>query len=75
MCPVDLTDSEVLVPVLDDRVEVSALPFERPDDVGGIVRLTIDSEAYAAVNRYSTWRLFVPALFNYPLLQGRLVKP
>jgi hypothetical protein len=72
--PIDITGDEVLTPVLDDRVELVELGVERLDDVAGIVRLTIDQTVFDAVQRYSTWRLFDPAQFNYPVLQGRLVK-
>jgi hypothetical protein len=72
--PVDLTGDEVLVPVADDRVEVTELGVERIDDVAGTLQLMIDQAVYDAVNRYSTWRLFDPTLFDYPVIQGRLVK-
>jgi hypothetical protein len=42
--------------------------------VGGTLQLTIDQTVFDAVKRYSTWRLFDPAQFDYPVLQGRLVK-
>jgi hypothetical protein len=72
--PVDLTGDEVLVPVADDRVEVTELGLERIDDVAGTLQLTIDQAVYDAVKRYSTWRLFDPTLFDYPVVQGLLVK-
>ena len=72
--PIDITGDEVLAPVLDDRVEVAELGIERLDDVAGTLQLTIDQTVFDAVKRYSTWRLFDPAQFDYPVLQGRLVK-
>jgi hypothetical protein len=72
--PVDLTGNELLAPVSDDGTEVSSLELERIDDVVGAVQLTITQAVYDAVKRYSIWRLFDPTLFDYPLVQGRLVK-
>jgi hypothetical protein len=72
--PIDITGDEVLALVLDDRVEVAELGVERLDEVAGTVQLTIDQTVYDAVKRYSTWRLFDSAQFDYPVLQGRLVK-
>ena len=72
--PIDITGDEVLALVLDDRVEVAELGVERLDEVAGTLQLTIDQTVYDAVKRYSTWRLFDSAQFDYPVLQGRLVK-
>jgi hypothetical protein len=71
---IDITDSEVLVPVLDDGEEVTSLPFEKTDPEVGEIKLTINQAVYDAVGRYSTWRLFETDHFDYPPVQGRLVK-
>jgi hypothetical protein len=72
--PVDLTDADILIPVFDDGIEVSELSLAILSATGGETRLSIGSDVFGAVKRYSTWRLFVPSIFNYPVLQGRLVK-
>jgi hypothetical protein len=71
---IDLTDVDILIPVLDDGIEVSSLALVGLNAAAGETRLAIDSDVFGAVKRYSTWRLFVPSIFNYPVLQGRLVK-
>jgi hypothetical protein len=71
---IDITDSEVLVPVLDDGEEVTALPFVKTSSLDGELELTINQAVYDAVGRYSTWRLFETEHFDYPIVEGRLVK-
>ena len=73
--PIDLTDADILIPVLDDGTEVSELGLVGLDAAGGEIRVAINSDVFGAVKRYSTWRLFLPSIFDYPVLQGRLVKP
>jgi hypothetical protein len=71
---IDLTDADILIPVFDDGIEVSELDLVGLNAANGEARLAINSDVFSAVKRYSTWRLFVPSIFNYPVLQGRLVK-
>lgn len=72
--PIDITDSEILAPVLDDGEEVTSLVFEKTDPANGRVQLTINQAVYDAVGRYATWQLFELADFDYPVVEGRLVK-
>jgi hypothetical protein len=71
---IDITDSDILVPVLDDGEEVTSLPFVKTDPEAGELELTINQAVYDAVGRYSIWRLFEPLNLDYPVVQGRLVK-
>jgi hypothetical protein len=71
---VDISESSILVPVLDDGEEVTSLPFVKTDPEDGELELTINQAVYDVVGRYSTWRIFVLPVFDYPLVQGRLVK-
>jgi hypothetical protein len=71
---IDITNSPILVPVLDDGEEVTSLLFVKTNPGAGELQLTIDQAVYDAVGRYSTWRLFEPLNFDYPVVQGRLVK-
>jgi hypothetical protein len=72
--PVDITDSEISAPVFDDGKQVGSLTVEKTDPVNGQVKLTFTEALHAAVGRYSTWRFREETIFNFLLLQGRLVK-
>jgi hypothetical protein len=67
----DLTDSEITAPVYDDGVQVGALGVEKE---GGRVKITITSEIYDAIGRYAIWRFHEGTIFDYPLIEQRLVK-
>jgi hypothetical protein len=72
--PVDITDSDVSALVYDDGKEVGAMTLEKIDPENGQVMLTFTEALHAAVGRYSTWRFREDTLFNFLLIQGRLVK-
>jgi hypothetical protein len=71
---IDITDTEILAPVLDDGTEVASLVFEKTDPEAGELQLTINAGIYGAVGRYSMWHLYALGVFDYPVVQGRLVK-
>jgi hypothetical protein len=50
------------------------MTVEKTDPVNGQVKLTFTEALYTAVGRYSTWRFREETIFNFLLLQGRLVK-
>jgi hypothetical protein len=70
----DLTDSEITTPVYDDGVEVGALEVEKDDPLNGRVKITITQEIYDAIGRYAIWRFHEGTVFDYPLIEQRLVK-
>jgi hypothetical protein len=70
----DLTDSEITAPVYDDGVEVGALEVEKDDALNGRVKITITQAVYDVVGRYATWRFREGTVFDYPLIEQRLVK-
>ena len=70
----DLTDSEVTAPVYDDGTQVGALEVEKDDPLSGRAKITITSEIYDAIGRYATWRFHEGTIFDYPLIEQRLVK-
>ena len=70
----DLTDSEVTAPVYDNGVEVGALGVEKDDALNGRVKITITTEVYDVIGRYATWRFHEGTIFDYPLIEQRLVK-
>jgi hypothetical protein len=70
----DLTNSDVTAPVYDDGVEVGALAVEKIDAPNGKVKITITTEIYDAIGRYATWRFHEGGVFDYPLIEQRLVK-
>jgi hypothetical protein len=70
----DLTNSDVTAPVYDDGVDVGALAVEKVDAPNGRVKITITSEVYDAIGRYATWRFHEGGVFDYPLIEQRLVK-
>jgi hypothetical protein len=71
---VDISGSEISAPVLDDGKQVGSLEIEKVDPINGQVELTFTEALYAAVGRYSTWRFREETIFNFLLIQGRLVK-
>jgi hypothetical protein len=71
---VDLTDSEVTAPVYDDGVEIGSLTVEKDDAANGRVKVTITQAIYDAMKRYATWRFHEGTVFDYPLIEQRLVK-
>lgn len=70
----DLTDSEITASVYDDGEVVGALEVEKDDAVNGKVKITITQEIYDAIGRYATWRFHEGTVFDYPLIEQRLVK-
>jgi hypothetical protein len=72
--PYDITDLAISAPVYDDGVQVAELTVEKTNPLVGEARLTITSEVFDAVKRYSTWRFREDTDFRCPLIQGRLVK-
>lgn len=71
---IDVSDSEISAAVYDDGVEVGSLTIDKTDPENGEVMLTFTEALYAAIGRYSTWRFREDTIFNFLLLQGRLVK-
>ena len=72
--PLDLTGADILIPSLDDGAKVSELSLVGLSATGGEIRVAVDTDGFDAVKRYSTWRLFLPSIFDYPVLQGPWVK-
>jgi hypothetical protein len=70
----DLTDSDISAPVYDDGVEIGELEVEKDDAPNGRVKITITQAVYDAIGRYSTWRFLEGGVFDYPLIEQRLVK-
>jgi hypothetical protein len=70
----DLTDSDVTAPVYDDGVEVAAMDVEKVDAPNGLVKITITQPVYDAIGRYATWLFHESGVFDYPLIEQRLVK-
>jgi hypothetical protein len=70
----DLTDGEITAPVYDDGVEVGTLEVEKDDVLNGRVKITITTEVYDTIGRYATWRFHEGTVFDYPLIEQRLVK-
>jgi len=70
----DLTNSDVIAPVYDDGVQVAAMDVEKDDAPNGRVKITITTEVYDAIGRYATWRFHEGTVFDYPLIEQRLVK-
>ena len=70
----DISNSEISAPVLDDGIQIGSLTIVKTDPANGQVRLTFTEALHAAVGRYSTWRFREETIFNFLLIQGRLVK-
>jgi hypothetical protein len=70
----DLTNSDVTAPVYDDGAPVGALEVEKVDAPNGRVKITITQAIYDAIGRYATWRFDEGGVFDYPLIEQRLVK-
>jgi hypothetical protein len=70
----DLTNSDVTAAVYDDGVEVGELQVEKVDAPNGRVKITITTEIYDAIGRCATWRFHEGTVFDYPLIEQRLVK-
>jgi hypothetical protein len=70
----DVTDSEISAPVYDDGVQVGELEVEKDDAANGRVKVTITTAVYDAMGRYATWRFHEGTVFDYPLIEQRLVK-
>jgi hypothetical protein len=70
----DLTNSDVTAAVYDDGVEVGELQVEKVDAPNGRVKITITTEIYDAIGRYATWRFHEGTVFDYLLIEQRLVK-
>jgi hypothetical protein len=70
----DLTTSDVSAPVYDDGVQIGELEVEKDDAANGRLKITITEEIYGAMGRYATWRFHEGTVFDYPLIEQRLVK-
>jgi hypothetical protein len=70
----DLTDSEITALVYDDGVQVAAMDVEKDDPLSGRVKITITQAVYDTIGRYATWRFHEGTVFDYPLIEQRLVK-
>jgi hypothetical protein len=42
--------------------------------LSGRVKITITTEIYDAIGRYAMWRFHEGTIFDYPLIEQRLVK-
>ena len=58
----------------DDGVEVGALEVEKVDAPNGRVKITITQAIDDAIGRYATWRFHEGGVFDYPIIDQRLVK-
>ncbi len=72
--PMDLSASVLLAPVSDNGVELGHLDIDRADAIIGRLTLSLSESVYAAMSKYSTWRLREDSVFFVPVMQGRLVK-
>jgi hypothetical protein len=70
----DLTNGDVSAPIYDDGVQVGALEVEKDDPLSGRVKITITQAIYDAIGRYSTWQFHEGTVFDFPLIEQRLVK-
>jgi hypothetical protein len=70
----DLTNIDMSAPVYDDGVAVGALEVEKNDASNGRVKITITQAVYDAIGRYAIWRFHEGTVFDYPLIEQRLVK-
>lgn len=70
----DLTNSDVTAAVYDDGEQVGELEVEKVDAPNGKVKITITQAVYDAIGRYATWRFHEGGVFDYPLIEQRLVK-
>jgi len=55
-------------------VEVGALEVEKVDAPNGRVKITITQAIDDAIGRYATWRFHEGGVFDYPIIDQRLVK-
>src|ERR1041384_2851023 len=55
--PMDLSTSTIWLPVTDDGVHVGDLSVDRTNDASGLLTVTLDSDVFDLLKRYSTWRL------------------
>ena len=58
----------------DDGVEVGALEVEKVDAPNGRVKITITQAIDDAIGRNATWRFHEGGVFDYPIIDQRLVK-
>jgi hypothetical protein len=70
----NLTTSDVTAPVNDDGVVVGAVEVEKVDAPNDRVKITITQAVYDAIGRYATWRFHEGGVFDYPVIEQRLVK-
>ena len=55
-------------------MEVGALEVEKVDAPNGRVKITITQAIDDAIGRYATWRFQEGGVFDYPIIDQRLVK-